>query len=277
MLYFLSPRLLEKEITPPSTNSISMSTKPSDLHKGHRNRLKQRFVRDGLVGFEDHQALELLLFYALPRRDTNELAHRLIDSFGSLRNLFEADVADITKVSGAGESVAVLIKLLPEIAAKYWFTEGQETTKISSIESAAAYFKSLLYGKPLEHFYIACLDASFRVKSSTLLSKGTPTQTPVFIRHIAEASFRSGTEMLMLAHNHPGGSVSPSRQDIELTMEISTAMETLQIRLLDHIIISDDLYYSFAAQKLLRNNYSPEQAHAARYSTGLMNDVSRPD
>ncbi len=250
-----------------------MENTKNNLHNGHRQRLKKRFVAEGLSSFEDHQALELLLFFAIPRCDTNELAHKLIASFGSLRNMFEADIADIMNVGGVGENTAILIKLLPEIASKYWFTPAQSGTQISSINSAAAFFKTLLYGKPVEHFYIVCLNSSYQVKISACLSRGTPSQTPVFIRHIVEAVMRSHTEMVLIAHNHPGGSVSPSKKDIEMTIDIQTALDSMQVRLLDHLILSDNEYFSFAAQRLIKSNYTPEQAHAAKYSAGLMNNA----
>ncbi|HBU12296.1 MAG TPA: hypothetical protein DEB31_06070, partial [Clostridiales bacterium] len=130
------------------------STKSEYPHSGHRQRLKERFRREGLGGFEDHQALELLLFYAIPRRDTNELAHRLLAAFGSLKNVFAADVGDLQSIEGLGEHAAALLKLIPEIAGKYWFAEEQDRAKITSIGSAASYAKSLLYGRPMEHFYV---------------------------------------------------------------------------------------------------------------------------
>ncbi len=243
----------------------------TNSHDGHRERLRKRFELEGLAGFEDHQALELLLFYAIPRRDTNDLAHRLLQTFGSLKNLFEADVSDIAKVDGMGGRSAALIKLLPEMAAKYWFAPGGEGKKITSIESAAAFANSLLYGKPLEHFYAVCLDAAFKVKYTTLISKGTPSQTPVFTRHVAEAALRSGTDKVIVAHNHPGGEPRPSKNDIEVTLKIASALETLDIQFIDHIIIAESGYFSFAAEQLIRDNFTEEQARAAKYTAGVMN------
>lgn len=250
-----------------------MSEKQKNIHKGHRQRLKRRFVKEGLGSFEDHEALELLLFYSIPRRDTNELAHRLISSFGSLKNLFAANVSDIMQVEGVGEHTAILIKLLPEIAGRYWFSQHPNRATITSILSAAEFFQSLLFGESVEKFYIACLDVSFRVISEQLLSQGTPTQTPVFIRHIAEAALRNSSEMILVAHNHPGGDPYPSKSDIELTIKIQEAMDALSIRLLDHIIVSDHDYFSFAAKQLVQSDVSEKDAYSAKYSTYLQNTV----
>lgn len=243
------------------------------MHDGHRQRLKKRFLKYGLDGFEDHQALELLLFYALPRMDTNELAHTLLNHFGSLRNLFEADTTDLVKVSGIGEHSAILVKLIPALASRYWFTEGDDAPKIVSIESAVEFCKSLLYGKPVEYFFIICLDAAFRVKATDLLSKGTPSQTTVYIRHIAEAAIRSGADKIIIAHNHPGGDPAPSSMDVEVTMNVSEAMQGLGIQLIDHIIISDGDFYSFLMDQRIRSNFTQEDAQSAHYQVGLMKDV----
>ncbi len=244
----------------------------SKIHEGHRQRLKKRFITEGLASFEDHQALELLLFYALPRKDTNEIAHKLLDTFGSMKNMFEADIDDLVNIDGVGEHVASLVKLIPELATRYWFTGEQQAFQITSIESAAEFAKSLLYGKPAEHFYIACLDAAYKVKSTRMLSKGTPSETPVYIRHIAESAFRSGTDKVLIAHNHPGGNPAPSQKDIKLTIRVMEAMEPLGVTLVDHIIIANDRSFSFVAKQLLDNNFTHEDALRAHYSSGVMTD-----
>ncbi len=232
--------------------------------------MRRRFQEQGIAGFEEHQALELLLFYAIPRKDTNEIAHRLLRKFGSLKNLFEADVSDITEIEGVGERAATLLKLIPEISSKYWFSASAERPVIASIDAAAQYAKALLYGKPLEHFYVVCLDSSYRVKSAACLSKGTPSETPVYIRHITAAAIRSGVDKILVLHNHPGGNPAPSKKDMEVTLQIASAMEALQIGFVDHIIVSDNDYYSFAAQQLIRDRFHPEDARAAQYSGGVM-------
>ncbi len=241
------------------------------MHEGHRDRLKDRYIKEGLSGFEDHEALELLLFYAIPRRDTNELAHVLLDAFGNLKNLFEANVKDIMNVPGIGKNAAALIKLTAEIAAKYWFAPAAGKTNVSSIIKAKDYAQSLLYGKNTEHFYAAMTDASFNVKTSELISTGTTTEAGVPVRKVIEAVIRSGVDKLMVFHNHPGGKAKPSLSDIELTGKIVTAAASINVQLTDHIIVGEDGCFSFAEQQLIQNDHPREKARAAQYSGGVMN------
>ncbi len=250
-----------------------MAKKEDNLHSGHRQRLRLRYIKNGMDGMDEHQALELLLFYAIPRRDTNELAHLLLNQFGSLRGIFEANIERLREVEGVGESAAALIKLVPDIASKYWFSANKGSYTITSIASAAEYFKAMLFGKPVEHFYIACVDSAFRVKNCTLLSSGTPSQTPVEMNRIARIATGMNAEKIIIAHNHPGGSVSPSQSDIRVTMAIFEAMAGINITLIDHIIISDEDFFSFTAHQLIGRDYTKEQAHAAKYSSGLMDGL----
>ena len=117
------------------------------IHDGHRERLKKRFLKQGLDSFEEHEALELLLFFALPRKDVNPLAHELLERFGSLKNIFDADPSDLARIKGIGESAAVLIKLQSELARKYWLSDLESNAKISSIASAIEYVSLLFRGK----------------------------------------------------------------------------------------------------------------------------------
>ncbi len=256
-----------------TANIFIMAKNEQNLHSGHRHRLRRSYIKNGMDGMEEHQALELLLFYAIPRRDTNELAHRLLKQFGSLRNIFEADAEQLKEVEGVGESAAALIKLVPDIASKYWFSARRDSYTITSIGSAAKYFKSVLFGKPVEHFYIACVDSGFRVKNCTLLSSGTPSQTPVEMNRIARIATAMNAEKIIIAHNHPGGSAAPSQSDIRVTVAIFEAMAGINIALIDHIIISDDDFFSFTAHQLIGKSHTREQAHAAQYSASLMEDL----
>ncbi len=241
------------------------------MHEGHRDRVRARFMKEGLSSFEEHQALELLLFYAIPRRDTNDLAHLLLQKFGSLAGLFNAELADIANVEGIGVRSAALIKLVPELTRKYWLSQSQEDQpKVSSILAAAEYARTLLHGKTSEHFYVVCLDAQYRVKSIDLLSRGTATEAPVYIRHITECVIRCGADKVFVTHNHPGGKPQPSKQDVATTMSILSAMDALCIEFLDHIIIAEQDFFSFAQNILQKRNYSIEDARAAQYSGSVM-------
>lgn len=229
-------------------------------------------MRHGLDSFEEHEALELLLFFALPRRDVNPLAHELLARFGSLKNVFDADPADLARVKGIGESAAVLLKLQSELARKYWMADLENSTKISSIASAVEYAGLLFRGKTQEEFHVICLDAHFRVKHTDRLSRGTATEAPVYIRHIAEAVVRTGSESIIIAHNHPGGSALPSDKDLKITQQIMTAMDALCVSMLDHIIIGSDDTFSFSEKLLTLNDFSKGEARTAQYSGRVMQD-----
>jgi len=240
------------------------------MHKDHRKRVRQRFQKEGLASFEDHQALELLLFYAIPQKDTNPLAHRLIEQFGSLKNVLDADVADLARVEGMGENSATLVRLVSELTRRYWTASDSGRAKITSIESAAVLARGILLGKPFEEFYVVCLDTGYRIKNAECIGRGTTTQAPVYVRHVVECAIRAGCDKVLVAHNHPGGKADPSKEDIALTIRIMEALDILSIKLIDHIIIAGDASYSFVEHQLLEDGFTPGQARSAQYADRLM-------
>lgn len=213
------------------------------------------------------------MFYSIPRKDTNPLAHRLLETFGSLKNLFNAEIEDIQKIEGAGEQTATLIKLAAELSRRYWLAENQNPKKITSIESAVGLVRSILHGRPNEQFYVICLDAQYNILNSQCISKGTSTEAPIYIRHITESVIRNGADKVLVAHNHPGGNPSPSKDDIETTIKITEAMNVLSIQFLDHIIIADNEYFSFAQHQQVLGGSSLEHAKAAQYSGRVMQQI----
>ena len=242
-------------------------------HDGHRSRLRSRFLKYGLEVFEEHEALELLLFYALPRRDTNSLAHELLARFGSLKNIFDADAADIARIKGIGENAAVLIKLQSELARKYWLSDIEEHTMLSSIQSAIEYASLLLRGKTKEELYVVCLDPHFRVRHTDRLSRGSATETPVYVRQITETVIRTGAEKILLTHNHPGGSAHPSKKDLLITEQVVAAMDAISVSLLDHIIIGEHEAFSFSEKLLTLGGRPAANARAAQYSGHVMQEL----
>lgn len=225
------------------------------MHDGHRERVKKRFMDEGLSAFSDVQALELLLYYSLPRIDTNPAAHRLLDKFGSLCNLFEADVKDIASVEGIGENSAILIKLLPEMTRKFWMNEQKNSPVLTSPEKAAEFIKPVLFGRPDEYVYVFCLDANCRMKHYDCISEGTVSEVAIYLRKVAECAVRLHAGKILLAHNHPGGSPGPSDADIKTTRAIFEALAPLGVELVDHIIFSGHQYYSFAREGILKKSY----------------------
>lgn len=221
------------------------------MHEGHRDRLKGRFITEGLDQFNEHQVLELLLFYSIPRKDTNELAHELINKFGSLSGVLEADVSELMKVNGVGKNTAVLLSLVPSLSQKYINNRWREKPQLNSTQKAGAYIKSLFIGEKYEAFYAICLDSQNRVNYADKVHEGTIDSAPVYPRLIIESALRHQASSLILAHNHPGGSLHPSNADIDATKKIIAACETISVRVVDHIIVSGLDYFSFADRGLI--------------------------
>lgn len=220
------------------------------LHDGHRQRKKQRFLQHGLDSFADHEVLELLLFYAIPRRDTNETAHRLLEHFGTLKGVLMASVEELQKVEGVGENAAILLHLLQAVGYRTLRAAGDDTI-LNSVDSAGAYFQKLLHGERREVLYQVCLDAKGKVLSHKRLSSGTVSMAPVNVREVVENALYTDASGVLLAHNHPSGIALPSEEDRQITMQIRQALGTMGIELVDHIIVADNDFVSMAASGML--------------------------
>ncbi|MBA1335388.1 MAG: UPF0758 family protein [Firmicutes bacterium] len=221
------------------------------LHEGHRKRVKDRYLAEGLDAFEDHQVLEMLLFYCIPRKDTNELAHRMIREFGSLAGLFEADPKDISRRCGVSENTAILVSLIPSLARRYFKGKWGDKPVLNASSKAGEYCVSLFAGRTYEAFFAICLDAQKRVNYAALVQEGTLTEAPVYPRLIVEAALRHQASSVILAHNHPGGSMQPSKADVEVTGRITQALETISVNVVDHIIVAGERYFSFKENGLI--------------------------
>ena len=221
------------------------------IHDGHRERMKERFTEHGLDGFHDVNALELLLFYAVPRRDTNELAHALLNRFGSLDAVFSASVYELEEVPGVGRSTAVLISLIPELAKRCAVSRTREVTVFDSSSAIGRYLAPRLGTLPVEHVYLLCLDAQKQLIKTVELSSGVVDSVSVSSRQAVEAALHHRASSVVLAHNHPTGNVNPSRDDEALTRRIRDALALVDIPLDDHIIIGGQSWFSFADSGLL--------------------------
>ena len=213
------------------------------LHDGHRARKKEQFRRQGLDGFADHEVLELLLYYAIPRRDTNETAHRLLQKFGTLQNVFNAPAEELSRVEGMGEGAALFLTLLPAVYRRTMRSTGQEKV-LNSVEKCGRYFLSLLAQERQETLYQLCLDAKGKLLTCKKLSQGSADCTALSVRQVVENALLSGASAVVLAHNHPSGVALPSENDRAVTLWVRDALKTMDIRLLDHIIVADGDYVS---------------------------------
>lgn len=221
------------------------------VHDGHRQRMKSRFREAGASAFEDHNLLEMLLYYAVPRCDTNELAHKLITRFGSYSAVLEASVDELMTVDGIGENAAVLIKLVPEINKRYMLRKMQEgsaaaSTTIDSVGKAGRYFLAKFAYETVEVTYAMYLDSKNKIISCREISRGVVNGTDISIRAIAEQALSCKATSVIIAHNHPDGIPVPSAEDELTTQKIKVALSTVGIRLADHIIVAGDKFVSFA-------------------------------
>ena len=220
------------------------------LHDGHRQRSKRRYLAVGAQGLEDHQLLELLLFYAIPRQDTNETAHRLLKRFGSLQSVLNAAPEELTGVDGVGENAAVLLRLAGDIALRARCSTLPQKV-LNSTDRTGAYFMELLAGQRQELLYQVCLDAKGKLLTCRCISKGSVAASPVSVRQVVENALYAGASSIILAHNHPSGVALPSQQDVLVTRQLQEALAPLQIRLADHIVVADGDYVSMAESGLL--------------------------
>lgn len=214
------------------------------VHGGHRQRLKERFLEQGLDGFTDIQALELLLFYSIPRQDTNPIAHRLLDHFGSLSQVLDAPVEELMCVDGIKEHSAVLLHLINEMGRCYLTDRAQREKILPTIEDCARYLQPFFYGRTTEMVYLLCLDAKCKVLSCKKVGEGSVNSAGISVRKVVETALREGASVVVLAHNHPSGIALPSAEDLQTTHRIAAGLRSVEIQLADHIVVADDDYVS---------------------------------
>ena len=217
------------------------------IHDGHREKMRRRFLSGGLEQFADHEALELLLYYAIPRRDTNPIAHALIDRYGSLSAVLAAPVEDLQKVEGIGESAAILLKLVPRLCAKARLADADRQELILNTASrAGAYLLERFYGEQNEVIYQLCLDRKGKLLACKKLGEGSIASAALDVRKLVENAILHSASSVVLAHNHPSGIASPSHEDYTATDRARNALETIGVALADHIIVADGDFVALA-------------------------------
>lgn len=223
--------------------TIAMSEKTvnekSKLHEGHRDRMRKRFRETGFDGFTDHEVIEMLLFYACPRRDTNEIAHLLINKFGGIAGIIEADYEELVTVKYITDSAATLLKMIPKLMPIYSNSKSS-STEYNNTDKLKALFEPYFVGLTHEEFRIACFDNNLKLLKNVAVSNGDPTGAPVDIRRLVEIALREKATSIAIAHNHPKSSPKPSNQDILTTQTIIEVMQNIRIGFLDHIIIGEN-------------------------------------
>ncbi|MBQ1507575.1 MAG: hypothetical protein IIZ36_04045 [Ruminococcus sp.] len=207
-------------------------------HDGHRERVRKKFLLNGLDVFEPHEALEMYLFYAVPRKDTNALAHKMLDRYLTIGQVCDSPVDELQNDFGLSESAAVLLKLLPEMARLYTESKLMNSAEIEPDEIGDI-FKAKFIGRTKEAVALILGNARGKMIFSDIITKGSIGSTDVPIRKIADLSLRHNAKVAFIAHNHPSGSLLPSRADIKVTRTVYDTLESLGIRLIDHYIVTD--------------------------------------
>ena len=214
------------------------------VHVGHRARMRERFMKEGLSGFSEHEVLEFLLMFAIPQRDVNPLAHRLIDRFGSLSAVLESSPAELTRVDGVGENAAALLSLMPQLMGYYQHSAMGRKPVITNLAEARKYAGALFFGLHEERVYMICVDQSGRVLHPALMHRGTIDQVQIYPREVVETALRYHAHAVLLAHNHPSGIAVPSSEDVQTTCRVAMALNAVEIQLADHIVVADGDYVS---------------------------------
>jgi DNA repair protein RadC len=205
-----------------------------------------RFKKEGLEGFSCYNVLEMLLFFAIPRSDTNVVAHNLIDEFGSLPSVFEASYEDLLKVKGIGPNSATLLTLVPQITQRYLSEKTTEKLVFSDMEEVKKYIKTKYIGVKGEVAYLLCFDGGGRLNNCCKVSTGSVNCAVVDNRTLLEMAFRNHASNVVLVHNHPSGVAAPSKEDLSKTLELSALFRSVSINLIDHIIVANDDFFSMA-------------------------------
>ena len=213
-------------------------------HEGHRDRMKKRFLRFGLDAFDDHNVLELLLFYAQPRQDTNETAHLLMESFGSLERVFSASPEELMAVKGVKENAACLIRLVKEIGRRCAMEESVPGVVLSDASSAGRFFLPRFMNCRNETVQAAFLNAGLKVLDCRQVGEGGLTSTGFSTRRIAQLAMSLDAQYVILAHNHTSDIALPSPEDRAATRYLRDALKMVDVELLDHIVVAGDDFVS---------------------------------
>lgn len=216
------------------------------MHTGHRQRMRERIAANGINSLNDHEVIEYLLYFVRPRIDVNETAHRLVNAFGNLNGVLDADPARLAKVEGVGEITAQYLTLLPELFQRYWVNIGNGEKQTVSIGKVLEIFQGLFLGAKVEKMAVILLDINHEIIDSKIIATGSRYDVFVHPREVQDSVIQSRAEFVILGHNHPNHNPNPSKEDRFLTLTLKNSLSGIGVGLLDHIIITPEgEYYSF--------------------------------
>jgi len=222
-----------------------------NIHSGHRQRMRDRIKKYGTEALEDHELLEVLLYYCIPRKNTNPIAHKLIKEYGSIYELFTADYIDIADRGEISENAALFLNLTVEVAKRLNMQSLEKGVLMNSSQKAGNYCIELLKFEKVEVFCILCIDAGGRLINICEINRGTALAVDIRTRKLIETAVRQKASRIILLHNHPGGDVQPSPEDIFITNEAKKLLASVEINVIDHIIVNEEKYFSFADCKMI--------------------------
>ncbi len=212
---------------------------PKD-HNGHRNRLRNKFIKYGADGLEQHELIELFLFYVFSQRNTNDIAHDLIGTFGSISSVFDAPLEDLINIKWIGYNSAILLKLIPEISRIYLLDKHNNRNKIMDMDSIRKMAINNFIGRSEEKIMLILLDIKMKLLFSGIIGNGNVNFVDVYIQKIIKLASDYGASKAVLVHNHPSGIALPSRNDLKTTAALKDVLRIVNVKLLDHIIVADN-------------------------------------
>lgn len=221
-------------------------------HAGHRARVRKKFIENGFDGFEPHEVLEMCLFYAIPRKDTNPLAHRLLDRYLTLGGVCDAPIDELMRDFSLSESAAAFLKMLPEFSRLY-IESKMSNDNIIDCENLGEIFKAKFIGRNNEAVALMLGDAKGKMIYFDIITKGSLGATDVNVRKIVDLSLRHNAKTAFIAHNHPSGSAFPSKSDIQATKVVRDTLASVGVNLIDHFIVTDDDYVSLRESGMARS------------------------
>lgn len=221
-----------------------------NIHKGHRERLRG-LAEKGIQNLPEHQVLELLLSYVIPQKDTNPLAHSLINRFGSLAGVFEATPTKLKQVNGIGDVAASFIHLCSQLPQVYKDSKIKDKVVLSSPRQAIEYFNNIISIGPVEKFYIAYLNSKCEIIKTENFTNGNISKISVDLKSLTYSILEQNASGVIICHTHPTGLAKPSKEDLVFTKQLTLAIHTMGIKMLDHIILSNNSHFSFLNEGLL--------------------------
>jgi DNA repair protein RadC len=229
-------------------------------HKEHRARVKARFAQEGIAAFAPHEVLELLLFYAIPQKDTNPIAHRLLDRFGTLSAVFGASEEELCGVEGIGEHAAALLRLVMPSTSYALADEMRKRNKaFRTLHTIGKYLVNLYMGEQKEIVYLLLLDNRYALIDCVKIHEGSVNSVAVTPRKLVERAYHAHAAMAVLAHNHPSGIAVPSKDDIDTTVTLKKAFDTMGITLLEHVLVAGERYTPLLARSKKLADSAPER------------------